>query len=229
MKSHLVCLCFISVRTMPGILGAGYTVTMKYFMAFLLSFLLVYSSAEPVFAQNISMQKSFQSQSAPTESDYWLNATYAMGGSAAGNGLIVLTVLVLDLLPLLLTTEGEPPPDFLGAAGSWLFLLGLMPVVLTSLSMHMYSPKADWNSVLWTSLGSLVAVLLHSLLVVLPLSMLFQQEKATETFYLVAPIALLTGVLFEGLSAAQFHQFSERWQISQTPRGGLMLSHHIDF
>jgi len=170
-----------------------------------------------------------QLQAEPTEADYWTNSAYAIGGSAAGNGAIFLSILMLDLAPLLFTGEEEEPADLISSAGPWLFLLGLIPIISTPWIMHANSPEADWDSIVWTSLGSLLSVLLHSLLIVLPLSFAFQQESPTQTFYLVAPAAMLTGILLEGLVSAQFHQFSERWQVSGAPRGGIMLSHQIDF
>jgi len=202
---------------------------MKLLTTLLLSFVLIFSTVSPALAQDHFSLDVSQAQVAPTDLDYWSNSIYAMGGSAAGNGLILLTVLALDLAPLVFTNEGEVPADWVGSAGVWLFLLGVIPVISTTLLMHVSSPKADWESVFWTGLGSLLSVLVHSLVVVLPMSLIFQQGSPTETFYLVAPVALLTGVIFEGLTAAQFHQFSERWRVSQTPGGGIMLSHQIDF
>lgn len=167
-------------------------------------------------------------QTAPTESDYWLNSAYAMGGSAAGNGLIILTVLLLDLLPTAFANADNPPGDWIGAAGPWLYSLGLIPLISTPLTMHLYSPDAHWENYLWTSLGTLAGMLVQGLIMWL-FAQVFQQESGVQTFYLLSPVLLLSGLIFEGLTAAQFHQFAEEWRVSQAPGGGLMLSRRLVF
>lgn len=166
----------------------------------------------------------------PTESDLWLNSTYALGGAAAGNASAVLVFGLIDILPLLLAQVGwvEGSPNWVEGAGPWLLLLLLLPMVGTPLLMHIYSPEAQVESLGWSIAGSVISTLLHAVLMI-PLVFLFGQDKLSDTVYLLAPAAGITAIILESLGTAGAHQLGETWRLTPTSDTGLQLTRHWSF
>lgn len=166
----------------------------------------------------------------PTESDLWLNSTYALGGAAAGNASAVLVFGLIDILPLLLTQVGwiEGSPNWVEGAGPWLLLLLLLPMAGTPLLMHLNSPEARVESVGWSIAGSVISTLLHALLMI-PLVFVFGQGKLSDTVYLLAPAAVITALILESLGTAGAHQLGETWRLTPTSDTGLQLTRHWSF
>jgi len=206
----------------------------KYWIACLLVLLLWALPVAPVYAELMQMAPvpaQLSQTRQPTESDYWLNSTYALGGSAAGHGVVVLTVVLLDILPAVFAAEGQAPDDWIGAAGPLLALLLLVPMISTPLMMHIFSPKTEWEYVLWSTVGAVLSVILHALLMV-PLFLFFAEDSASfaQTFYLLAPAAISSALVVEALGTAWFHHLgASGWQLAPTPAGGVQLSHQLRF
>lgn len=164
-----------------------------------------------------------------TDAEYWLDSTYAMTGSAAGNVAILLTVLALDLVPDALAKTGEPPPDLVNGNVLLGFLM-ILPVLTTAFALHWFAPKSEHldTDLGQTLLGSAIGTLVH-LVVLIPLVLLLPHGNTTQqTVYDLAPVGILTGVLLEGLFAAQFYGKSKHWRV-ESNQMGLVVVHRIPF
>lgn len=201
---------------------------MRILLSTLVTFCLIFMHCGPVLAEAITLERApaIQQVYDPSQDDYWTNTTYAFGGAALGNGALVLSVFVLDILPLL---WGDPG-GLLIENNPWILpLLLIFPMVLTPLLMHFNSPSAETDQVGWSIAGSILSVALHTLLV-LPLLILFPQENLVSTLYFLAPAGVLSGILIEGLGTAYLHQIGSQWQVSPVASGsGLQLTHQIRF
>lgn len=163
---------------------------------------------------------------ATTEADYWLASSYAAVGSLAGNGAVFLTVFALDLLPGIV---GQPDADWVNQFFFLTPLLLLMPMATLVLSLESYFPKPPHiDSNLWqTILGSALSVVVHAVLM-LPMFYIFDQGSFSKTFYLLAPTAVITAALVEGMGTAFFFDKSRHWRVTPEP-GGLRLSYSLAF
>lgn len=139
------------------------------------------------------------------QGDVWLNATYAFGGSALSNGLIVLSAVLLGLILEATSPTAEP---YLDIAGPGTIGLMVFSAAGTPLLMHLWSPEARGEYIAFSLIGSLAASG-AVLLLMLPLGLLFNQNSFNDTFYLLLPPALITTVLLQGLGAAWGHELGE--------------------
>lgn len=206
-------------------------------LSYLLAFLLFWGWTPALWAEPVApapealIQVALQPPvlAAPlSPSETWLNTTHALGGAAAGNALAILTVVLLDLVPVALAAEGEVPASWVEGAGPLLALLLLIPVISTPLMMHLFSPAAEMQLAGWSLAGAALSVLLHALLM-LPLAVFFGQESLTQTIYVLAPAAFGSAVILEALGTAWGHHLGGQWQLTGAPGGGLMLSHQLRF
>ncbi|MBF2054296.1 MAG: hypothetical protein IGS03_12665 [Candidatus Sericytochromatia bacterium] len=204
-------------------------------LSYLMVFFLLWGWTPSLWAEPIAAEPVIQVALPPPlpaaglpPAESWLNTTHALGGAAAGNGLAILTVVLLDLMPVALAAEGEVPGSWVEGADPLLALLLLIPVISTPLMMHLFSPAADWELAGWSLAGAAASVLLHALLM-LPLVLFFGQESLSQTIYVLAPAAFGSAVILEALGTAWGHHLGGQWQLSSAPGGGLMLSHQLRF
>ncbi len=200
---------------------------MRVLFLSLLTFCLIFAQCGPVLAEAIGLdlEPAIQQAYDPSRDDYWINTTYAIGGSALGNGALLAMVFALDVSS---TFFGDPSGLWIENSPWLLPLLLIFPLVLTPLMMHMNSPSAEGDQVAWSIAGSILSVALHTLLI-LPLALLFPQENLANTIYFLAPAGVLTGLLIEGMGTAYLHQVGSQWQVSPISGSGLQISHQIQF
>ena len=166
-----------------------------------------------------------------TEADLWLESTYAMAGSAAGNATVVILVIGLDVLSAYLPATSTGPQDILGTYTPWLSFLLIAPILGTYLALELFYPKHEMiqTEILPPALASLVSTIVHTALMFLAATTLFNQGNFKDTFYLVAPAAFITAILFEGVSTAYFYDKTRRWGLSNDAQGGLKLAYTWQF
>lgn len=168
------------------------------------------------------------SSQATTPTDYWLETSFALAGSAVGNGAALLTFFLMDILPSALHSEA-PETDWISAGGAIWSLLLLIPMITTPLTLHFFYPlPEDIQADPWqTALGSFITVSLHALLMI-PLFLLVQQPNLSQSVYLVAPLAFFSAVLIEGMGTAWFYNQSRHF-ILKTADNGLGLVYQLSF
>lgn len=215
---------------MTYLLKTGLTMALKRGLSLGLLLLLCWWPLAPAWAEVLTLpENTRQAQLQATEvlppdtNDYWMNATYALGGAATGNALAGGMIIVAGGLGS--AFSATPPED---VSGVWMASLLVLPMLLTPTFMHLFSPESDPELFYWSLLGSSAAAVLHALLMI-PLFVLFGQGNGAETFYLLAPAAFVSAVLFESLGAAWGHQLGEGLKFEGMAGGGLQLSQQFVF
>lgn len=146
---------------------------------------------------------------------YWLNTLQASGGSAAGNATVIALFIALDILPALLNS----PDSWITGAGPLLSLLVLIPAITTPLFMHLWSPHAKSEHWLGSGIASLISTLIHLGLMVglgLTLNSMGLTDGIANSFYLLAPVGLISAVLIESMGTAAGYQLTSTQK--PTPR-----------
>jgi hypothetical protein len=147
---------------------------------------------------------------------FWLNALQASGGSAAGNATVIALFIALDVVPHLF----NPPGDWIHGAGPLLGLLLLIPAMTTPLFMHLWSPHAKAEHWLGSGIASLLSTLLHLGLMLgigFTLNSMGLTDGLANTFYLLAPVGLISAVLLEGMGTAAGYQVASTWKKPPQP------------
>lgn len=177
-----------------------------------LGILLLNQLSFPTFAHE-PWQLSVSEPPATTPSDYWLETSFALVGSAAGNGAALLTFFLLDVLPPALSSEPEKS-DWISAGGPIWSLLLILPMITTPLALHLFYPLPEniqvdpWQ----TAFGGFLTVSMHTLLMI-PVFLLVQQPSFSQSIYLMAPLAFFSAVLLEGMGTAWFYDQSRRFSL----------------
>ncbi len=186
----------------------------------------------PVAAQSQPALISFQQNSDPvssTEFDYWLEASVAMAGSAAGNGAAFLSFLLLDLVPPIYGMTTSAKPSWVNADSPFLAFYLLLPILAAPLALYLFYPLPEGVSVdhAQTLLASLGAVLLHTALMI-PVFLFMNQANFSQNFYLAAPIAFFSALVLEGMATAWMFDHSRRLTLQQADNG-LKLVYSLPF
>jgi len=207
-----------------------------YFLKPLLSLILVlcmgFQLCLPVSAQSQPALISFQQSSDPissTEFDYWLEASVAMAGSAAGNGAAFLSFLLLDLVPPIYGMTSTTKPSWVNADSPFLAFYLFLPILAAPLALYLFYPlpegiSADHGQTLLASLG---AVLLHTALMI-PVFLFMNQPNFSQNFYLAAPIAFFSALVLEGMATAWIFDRSRKLRLEQADNG-LKLVYTLPF
>lgn len=155
---------------------------------------------------------------------YWLNTLQASGGSAAGNATVIALFIALDILPALFNA----PDSWVTSAGPLLSLLVLIPAVTTPLFMHLWSPHAKSEHWLGSGIASLISTLLHLGLMIglgLSLNNMGLTNGLANSFYLLAPVGLISAVLIESMGTAAGYRVAKAWK-STTQRPQALAPMH---
>lgn len=213
----------------PAPKEARYTEAMKYFVLLVmcLSCVLPLSPADaaPTHHEIITVQQS--PDLLLKEDDYWRNAGSALAGSATGNGLILLGVILLDVVPAFTGITGTGEQNLINSS---LYGLALFPALITPLMMFWLSPDAEWDliNVVATTAISILAVAAH-LAAFIAFSSLMPANSSLEAFYLAAPVGLISAILFEALVTAQGYHIVHNLRVLPTRNQGAQITYHIDF
>jgi hypothetical protein len=197
---------------------------MNLILRFFLVITLAGSCVFPAGAQ-ISAQPS---DTLPhTLSDLWLETSFAMAGSLAGNSAAVLVFFLADVLPPAFSDAADN--NWIEAGGIWWLGLLALPALTTPLALHLFYPlpqgvEADWRQSVMGSVGS---VLLHTLCM-LPVFMLVQQPEFSQSIYLTLPLAFFSAVVLEGLGTAWLYDQSRHLSLKQTG-AGLQVVYQLNF
>lgn len=138
-------------------------------------------------------------------SDLWTNATYALAGTALANLLLVVTIAALSV-----GQEAISPGSaaYLDQVGPFVLVLDLVPAAATPLFMHIWSPQAEPELFSASLTGSLIATALQ-LALLTPIFLSFYHGQVSDTYYVVLPAALATGMLFQALGSAWGHELAQ--------------------
>ncbi|PIQ25870.1 hypothetical protein COW36_22290 [bacterium (Candidatus Blackallbacteria) CG17_big_fil_post_rev_8_21_14_2_50_48_46] len=199
---------------------------------FILAFLLVLEFSLPAWAEpayRLQFAEPVAAELLSTPSDYWMETSFALVGSAAGNGVALLSFFLVDIAPTALSDGSSAPADLIGSGGALWLLLLLLPALTTPLTLQFFYPLPEHlQTDFWsTLLGSSAAVLLHAVLMI-PLFFLAKQPSLSQSIYLIAPAALFSGILIEGLATAWFYDQSRSLRLEQAD-AGLKLVYHLTF
>ncbi|PKL76939.1 MAG: hypothetical protein CVV27_07715 [Candidatus Melainabacteria bacterium HGW-Melainabacteria-1] len=157
-------------------------------------------------------------------SDAWLNATYALGGSALSNGLIVLSIAIMSLALAAISPDSE---DYLNISGAGSVMLLSLSAAGTPLLMHLWSPEAKAELFSASLIGS-VAASSVVLILMAPFYVLFNQGDVSGTFWTILPTAFITALLLQALGSAWGHELADNWRV-QASEQGLVFAWHWRF
>lgn len=143
-------------------------------------------------------------------SDLWTNATYALAGTALANLLVVITIALLSVGQEATTPGSEA---YLDQVGPFALVLDLVPALATPVFMHAWSPQADQELFTASVIGSLIATALQ-LALMTPIFLTYSQGKVSDTYYVVLPATLATGMLFQALGSAWGHELGQNFGFS---------------
>jgi hypothetical protein len=179
----------------------------------------------PLAAQAEIIRVEFPAQIEPDRSDLWMNASYALGGSALSNSLVMVTIAGLGLALSAYNTNAPPLLDIVGPSSLYLLLI---TATATPLLMHLWSPEAESQYFMGSLSGSLIMTVAQALLMI-PLILLFNKGNISDTYWALLPSAFITSVLFQALGAAWGHEFAQNWDLAALPGQGLQLTYRVSF
>lgn len=157
-------------------------------------------------------------------SDAWLNATYALGGSALSNGLIVLSIVIMSLALSAISPDSE---EYLNISGAGSLMLLSLSAAGTPLLMHLWSSEAKAELFSASLIGS-VAASSVVLILMTPFYFLFNQGDVNGTFWTILPTAFITALLLQALGSAWGHELGDNWRV-QASEQGLVFAWHWRF